>query len=59
MAHCHIPKEKTLIVSAEYILVNGFYVRDIILENMTNCHIPKEKALLVSAEYFLENGFDV
>ena len=59
MAHCLIPKQKPLLVSAEYFLANGFVVRDIILENMAHCHIPKEKPLLVSAEYFLANGFDV
>jgi len=59
MAHCLIPKQKPLLVSAAYCLANGFDVRDIILENMAHCHIPKEKPLLVSAEYFLANGFDI
>jgi hypothetical protein len=30
MAHCLIPKQKPLLVSAEYFLANGFDVRDII-----------------------------
>jgi len=43
MAHCLIPKQKPVLVSAQYFLGNGFDVCNLILDNIAHCHIFQTK----------------